>query len=141
MKNYKDKLSVFNSLTNEEKKWTAPNGYKNIDDNIILYSYIEYKDNTPVGFIDVYNLTGDPSIGEVVLAVNPKYRKQGIAKKLLNKALTAKYPNENTDLRYTVFNDNIKSKNLINNFYFSFHFYTKENGKNKHVYILNTIKE
>lgn len=141
MKNYEDKLDVFNSLTEKEKKWTAPNGYKNIDDDIILYSYIEYKDKTPIGFIDVYNLTGDPSIGEIVLAVNPKYRRQGIAKKLINKALKAKYPTKDIDLRYVVFRDNAKSINLINNFYASFHFQTTEKGKIKHVYILNTIKE
>lgn len=140
MKNYKEKLEIYNSLSEQEKEWTAPNEYKNIDDEKILYSYIEYDKTIPIGFIDVYKLTDDPSIGDIVLAVKPKYRHKGIAKKLIKKALQAHYDVDEINLRYTVFSSNINSIRLINNFYYTFHFIKFEKGKiKKDVYVLNKL--
>lgn len=79
----------------------------------VYYRKIEYISNEPAGFIDVYTLPKFKDAGLVVLAVNKKYRGQGLSKKLVNNAISfAKKDNKLEYLRWLADKDNIVSINL-----------------------------
>lgn len=77
---YKDALDVFNTLSEDEKWDVCPNGgvLKNVSS--LLYRHV-IKNKA---FVDLYPFEGYKNIGFVILAVNPKYRNQGLTKRLLN---------------------------------------------------------
>ena len=75
---YKDALEIFNTLSNKEKWLVCPrSGFlKNVP---TLYRHvIKHK-----AFIDLYPYNNNKEIGFIILAVNPKYRNQGLTKQLL----------------------------------------------------------
>lgn len=76
---YENALKVFMTLSEEEKKFCVKDGnYKNVP-------YL-YRQVIPgKAFVDLYNLSGyDVDIGFIVIAVNPNFRRKGLAKKLIN---------------------------------------------------------
>lgn len=78
---YKDSLSVYDSLPDNEKILVAPRG-RFVDSPALLVRISNKK-----GFCEIYKFNGDPSIGFITIAVSPKYRHMGIADKLLNEAI------------------------------------------------------
>ena len=78
---YKDSLSVYDSLQDNEKILVAPRG-RFVDSPALLIRISNKK-----GFCEIYKFNGDPSIGFITIAVSPKYRHMGIADKLLNEAI------------------------------------------------------
>ena len=78
---YKDSLSVYDSLPDNEKVLVAPRG-RFVDSPALLIRISNKK-----GFCEIYKFNGDPSIGFITIAVSPKYRHMGIADKLLNEAI------------------------------------------------------
>lgn len=78
---YKDSLSVYDSLPDDEKILVAPRG-RFVDSPALLVRI-----SNKQGFCEIYKFNGDPSIGFICIAVSPKYRHMGIADKLLNEAI------------------------------------------------------
>lgn len=78
---YKDSLSVYDSLPDNEKVLVAPRG-RFVDSPVLLVRI-----SNKQGFCEIYKFNGDPSIGFITIAVSPKYRHMGIADKLLNEAI------------------------------------------------------
>lgn len=78
---YKDSLSVYDSLPDNEKVLVAPRG-RFVDSPALLIRI-----SNKQGFCEIYKFNGDPSIGFITIAVSPKYRHMGIADKLLNEAI------------------------------------------------------
>lgn len=71
--------SIVDNLDKKELNWICNGEFKNSP--YVIYREIEYVKGYPAGFIDVYSLGGDEAM--IVLAVLPKYRKSGIASKLV----------------------------------------------------------
>lgn len=111
---YRDVIDVCNSLSSEEfKKISFYDTYKNSDN--VIYRRIEKDyDGTPKGFIDVYWFETRPEIAQIVIAVNPKYRDQGVADKLVKEMLWSHIENEYHFNYYywTAHFDNIASQRL-----------------------------
>lgn len=78
---YKDSLSVYDSLPDNEKILVTPRG-RFVDSPALLVRISNKK-----GFCEIYKFNGDPSIGFITIAVSPKYRHMGVADKLLNEAI------------------------------------------------------
>lgn len=79
---YDDALKIFNTLTEKEKWLVCPrSGFlKNVP---VLYRHV-IKNKA---FIDLYPYNGNKEVGFIILAVNPKYRGQGLTKQLLNQTI------------------------------------------------------
>ena len=76
---YNDALKVFNTLSDKEKWLVCPRGGKLKNVPVLYRHVIKNK-----AFIDLYPYNGNKEIGFIILAVNPKYRNQGLTKQLLN---------------------------------------------------------
>ena len=76
---YNDALDIFNTLSKDEKWDVCPNGGILKNSPKLLYRHV-IKDKA---FIDLYPFEGYKNIGFVIIAVNPKYRNQGLTKQLL----------------------------------------------------------
>lgn len=140
MKDYDDKLFVYNSLSLEEKQYLCPegHGYRNVPDENLLFSYIQYDGKLPIGFVEVYR-TSIPEEGTVLIAINPAYRGKGYARKLMYKAIEAKYPKEVKTLVYLVDANNKPSINLVNGFNHSMKYNGKYHGRKYYIYKLNVL--
>ena len=101
---YKDSLSVYDSLPDNEKVLVAPRG-RFVDSPALLIRISNKK-----GFCEIYKFNGDPSIGFITIAVSPKYRHMGIADKLLNEAIRKAKKKGVTKLIYRVEKTNNPSK-------------------------------
>ena len=101
---YKDSLSVYDSLPDNEKILVAPRG-RFVDSPALLVRISNKK-----GFCEIYKFNGDPSIGFIIIAVSPKYRHMGIADKLLNEAISKAKKKGVNKLIYRVEKTNNPSK-------------------------------
>ena len=103
---YDEAKNLYDALSRKEQKFVSPNGkYK--DSPKLVFRLGEYDGDNLIGFIDVYyfpkekkslsdvdELINDVSSSEsfngrdgfITMAVDPKYRGKGIAKKLLTSA-------------------------------------------------------
>ena len=108
----KDIHKIIDSLSEEESNHIG-NGYW-VDSNHVIYRKVEYIDNEPVGFIDIYRLPKfDKRIGLVVIAVSEKARGKGIGRKLVNEAIfTCKENKDVYKLRWKADSDNTASINM-----------------------------
>ena len=108
----KDIHKIIDSLSEEESNHIG-NGYW-VDSNHVIYRKVEYIDNEPVGFIDIYRLPKfDKRIGLVVIAVSEKARGKGIGRKLVNEAIfTCKKNKDIYKLRWKADSDNTASINM-----------------------------
>lgn len=113
--NYQMNKVIYNSLTDEEKSFVAPLGYKKVDSSKLYYYKTMYINNNPVAFIDVYKMPKHPNIGFILIAVHKKYQGLGLGYQLLNDAIVncKNIPGLDT-LWYSYNYKNIKSSNLIN---------------------------
>lgn len=81
---YQDALKIFNTLSENEKWLVCPRGgiLKNVP--TLLYRHVI----KGKAFIDLYPYGDNKKVGFIILAVNPKYRKQGLTKQLLDQTIS-----------------------------------------------------
>ena len=85
---YQDSLSIYNSLTPQEKKWCSPSG-RFIDSPILISRQVIYDRNRPAAFGEVYKWNGkSKNVGFIVLAVHKNYRGKGYAKQVIDRCIT-----------------------------------------------------
>ena len=101
---YEDALEVFESLSDEEKKYVTHNSTF-VDSDRIIFRHVEYNKKEPIAFIDIY--TGDPDEGVIVYAIKKKYRGKNLSSKLLDIAIS--HVKNNTTLTKLVYK--VDSKN------------------------------
>ena len=114
---YEDAKIVFNSLTEREKKWCCPNGYKNTP--AMVFRKVAYdNDDNPLGFVelgDAYKYKPEDFYrGKVglTIAVHKSGRGKGIAKALIKLAVYWFKESEYEVLFYNVDSDNKASIKL-----------------------------
>lgn len=110
-KNYKKVLDIYNKLPKEEQLYVAPSG-KFVDSPHLLDRYILERQK---GFIEAYK-TSNPSEAFVTLAVDPKFRGQGLGKKLIDNSLRRLKNKGIKNIIYKINNANQTSKNLVEYF-------------------------
>lgn len=115
MLRYQDKLDIFNSLSKLERIMLCDNNYEDKDDSMIIYSKC-IKDK---GFIDI-NKYPEFTYSYIVITVNPKYRKIGLARHLLQTALSYCKKQKISKVNYLVDKDNTASRNLIRSFNYNY---------------------
>lgn len=107
---------ICNSLTpNELSRITFTDEYRNSDFVIKRFIATTKGDNSKaVGFLDVYQFPSKPSIAQVVIAVNPEFRRLGAADSLVKAMLKSGLEKEHGfDMYYwTAHEDNLASQNL-----------------------------
>lgn len=81
--NFNDVLTVYNDLSEEEKRFIDVDGSFE-DSPYLFYRKIKYVKSYPIAFIEVYK---DKNEGAIAIAVNKKYRGQGIASDLIRNAM------------------------------------------------------
>ena len=132
----KDVHTIIDNLS--EKEYQYINGGQWVDSNHIIYRKVEYLNNKPVGFIDVYSLPKfDKNIGLVVLAVAKEARGKGIGSKLVREAIFNHKENKDINkLRWLADSDNKASINMAK----SLGFDLISDNKNKKEFIYNLNK-
>ena len=126
----KDVHTIIDNLSKEESNHIG-NGYW-VDSNHIIYRKVEYMNNKPVGFIDVYSLPKFKRYGLIIIAVSKEARGKGIGKKLVNSAIQNCKNNKDIDkLRWLADSDNIASINMAK----SLGFKLNDNGEDKKEFI------
>lgn len=107
----KDVHIIIDNLSKEESNHIG-NGYW-VDSDHIIYRKVEYMNNKPVGFIDVYSLPKFKRYGLIIIAVSKEARGKGVGKKLVNSAIQNCKNNKDIDkLRWLADSDNIVSVNM-----------------------------
>lgn len=110
---YNDVLTICNSLPKDEfDRISFDPVYRNSP--FVIKRIVEYKDDNPAGFLDVYYFPSNPELAQIVIAVNSNYRGFGIADKMVKKLLNSKLQDEYNFKTYywTAHVDNIASQNL-----------------------------
>lgn len=115
MRNYDDNLSIYNSMTDQDKLFMSPRGrYANVPDDRILYANTEYINNKPAGFIEVYKYNGKSTrVGFIILAVHPNFRGKGLARKMIMDAIKNCKSKGVHKLIYRLNSNNIGSDRLV----------------------------
>ena len=107
----KDVHTIIDNLSKEESNHIG-NGYW-VDSDHIIYRKVEYLNNKPVGFIDVYSLPKFKGYGLIIIAVSKDARGKGVGKKLVNSAIQNCKNNKDIDkLRWLADSDNTASINM-----------------------------
>ena len=110
-KSNNDIFNIINQLSKKEYDYIG-GGYW-VDSDHVIYRKIEYKNNKPVAFIDIYLLPKFPKTGLVVLAVLKEYRLNGLASKLVKEAIINIKNDKRIDkLRWATDSDNTGSAAL-----------------------------
>lgn len=121
----KDVHTIIDNLSKEESNHIG-NGYW-VDSDHIIYRKVEYMNNKPVGFIDVYSLPKFKRYGLIIIAVSKEARGKGIGKKLVNSAIQNCKNNKDIDkLRWLADSDNIASINMAKSLGFKLNNYKKD---------------
>lgn len=127
---FEDTLKVYESLSDEDKKFVSPRG-NFVDSPALLIREVEYDKKTPIGYIEVYKYNGtSTTTGFIGIAVNSKYRGKGVAKRLLTKAIDEAKRRGMTKLIYKLDAKNDASKRLIE----SLGYKLKSSTKNSYTY-------
>lgn len=133
---YKDSLIVYNNLSNKEKKFVSPKGSFEESPDLLIRE-IEYdKNKNPIAFIEVYKYD-DKKSGFISIAVDSRFRGQGIAKKLFKKATSIAKNKGLIKLIYKLDSNNLNSKKLIE----SLGYKLDNSDKNNFTYIINLKEE
>ena len=107
----KDVHTIIDNLSKEESNHIG-NGYW-IDSDHIIYRKVEYMNNKPVGFIDVYSLPKFKNYGLIIIAVSKDARGKCVGKKLVNSAIqNCKNNKDINKLRWLADSNNISSINM-----------------------------
>lgn len=110
---YEDIIKICSNLSQDEfKKITFYDTYR--DSQFVIKRIIHHEGMDPVGFLDVYHFPSRPEIAQIVIAVDNKYRGQGIARSMVNELLSSNLEaNHNFDMYYwTAHQDNYASQSL-----------------------------
>ena len=84
---YQDSLTIYNSLTDQEKHWCSPSG-RFIDSPILISRQIIYDRNRPAAFGEVYKWNGkSKNVGFIVLAVHKNHRGKGYARQVIDRCI------------------------------------------------------
>ena len=86
-KDYKRVKAIFDSLSDEEKKFVSPRNEFVDSDKILFREVMQNGKGQDVGFIDVYEFNNNKQIGFIVMAVHPDFRGQGYSRKLRTSAI------------------------------------------------------
>ena len=117
---------IINKLSTKEKEYIG-NGYW-VDSDHVIYRKIKYLDKEPVAFIDVYLLPKYKRTGLIIIAATKESRGKGIAKSLVNSAISNLKNNKEIDaLRWLADYDNLPSINLAKSLGFEYKGKTKDN--------------
>lgn len=110
---------IINKLSIKEKEYIG-NGYW-VDSDRVIYRKIKYLDKEPVAFIDVYLLPKYKRTGLIIIATTKESRGKGIAKSLVNSAISNLKNNKEIDsLRWLADYDNLPSINLAKSLGFEY---------------------
>ena len=130
---YQDSLSIYNSLTPQEKKWCSPSG-RFIDSPILISRQVIYSGRSPAAFGEVYKWNGkSKNVGFIVLAVHRNHRGKGYAKQVIDRCIDEIKSLGYSKLIYRVDIENIASIRLAEKYGFNL---TKE-SKGYKSYSLN----
>lgn len=115
MRNYEDNLSIYNSMTDQDKLFVSPRGrYVNVPDERIIYAKTEYINNKPAGYIEIYKYNGNSTrVGFIILAVHPNFRGRGLARKMIMDAIKNCKQKGVHKLVYRLNSNNIGSDKLV----------------------------
>lgn len=83
---YQDAKQVYDSLSDEDKRLCSPRG-RYVDSPNLACRYVHRISNVPVGFIDCYKYNGKMDTAFILIAVDPHYRGQGIAKTMVENSI------------------------------------------------------
>jgi len=89
--NYDEVLKICKSLSPEEFAYISFTPVYQNSPNVI-HRHIEWLADKPAGFLDVYQFKTKPGVVYLTIAVNPFYRRQGIADKMLKTVLKSNLP-------------------------------------------------
>lgn len=112
--NFRHALEIYNSLTDEEKKFVAPNGLKDVPG----WRYIMYQNNEPAAFIFIHDFYEDNSAGFITMAVKKEYRRSGLALSLLKIGVNYFKRSSFKELIFRCDSNNIASYKLAKKFGF-----------------------
>ena len=132
--NLNDIENIIDSLDKKEYDYIG-GGYWT-DSNHVIYRKVEYSNNEPVAFIDVYKLPRGHGYGMIILAVKKSSRGTGIAKKLVNSAINGCKNKDIKGFRIKIDSDNNASINMAKSLGFS---EIKSDNKNEKAFIYNYI--
>ena len=110
---YDDIQTICSALSPEEfRRITFYDTYKN--SKFILYRMIAKIDGAAAGFLDVYRFPSKPDIAQIVIAVNPKFRRCGVANTLVGELQASDLKDRYGFKTYywTAHHDNHASQNL-----------------------------
>lgn len=92
--NYSDILHICNNLSEEElRRITFYDTYRN-SKYVIKRIIARSNEKEPIGFLDVYQYPSNPSIAQIVLAVDDKYHGNGIGTAMVKEMLDCNLQNE-----------------------------------------------
>lgn len=118
MENYKEALTIWESLNKEEQLFVTPSGLF-VDSQRLICRFVHYEHNELAGFIDAYQLKKSRT-AFLVVAVSEKYRRKGIAKSLMYKVEQELIRKDYHRIDYVVNKDNLSSISLANSCNYSF---------------------
>lgn len=117
-KQMEDVKKIISNLNEKDKDYIGNGEW--VDSDSVIYRNIKYIDKKPAAFIDVYDMKKYyDKKGVVAVAVDPEYRRRGIAKELVD-GMLENFKNDSSidGLIWMVDEDNIWSINLASSFGF-----------------------
>lgn len=116
---YEDILKICSHLSKEEHdRISFYDTYRN--SQFVIKRFIERVGGKPAGFLDVYQFPSRPEIAQITIAVDNRFRGQGIADTLVNKMIESDLPKSHGFHVYywTAHPENIASINLATKYGF-----------------------
>ena len=127
-----DVNEIISKLSKEESNYIGRGQW--VDSEYVIYRKVEYNDNIPIAFIDVYLMPKYENTGLIVIAVSKDARGKGIGKKLVKGAINSLKSNKDIDrLRWKVDSNNKISINMAE----SLGFELSETTKKEKIYYYN----
>lgn len=109
---YENILKICSHLSQDEfKKISFYDTYRNSP--FVIKRIIHMEGPEPAGFLDVYQFPSKPEIAQITIAVDDRFRGQGVADKMVSELMNSDMSNYNFDTYYwTAHQDNYASQNL-----------------------------
>lgn len=127
-----DVNEIISKLSKEESNYIGRG--QRVDSEYVIYRKVEYNDNIPIAFIDVYLMPKYENTGLIVIAVSKDARGKGIGKELVKGAINSLKSNKDIDrLRWKVDSNNKISINMAE----SLGFELSETTKKEKIYYYN----
>lgn len=106
---YEDTLKVYNTLTEEEKKYIDDGDFK--ESPFTICRKVLYIKNNPISFVEIIELPEEKNTGYVVVATAPNFRKNGYSKSLV-KSVEKEIPKNIERLVWLYDEENTKSSEM-----------------------------